>query len=87
LAKLGGFYNAHAVLVNNTAYDEIIKFSFNTHIVIDQFYFGMSIENRFKVYTPKIPLAYQRDSFSDIEGRTYETKYIQKDAYKTFLTT
>jgi GR25 family glycosyltransferase involved in LPS biosynthesis len=85
LARLGGFYNAHAVLVNSTAYDAIIQFPFNVNIVIDQFYFSMSISNRFKVYTPKTPLAFQRDSFSDIEGRTYDTKYIQKDAYKTFL--
>jgi len=85
IAKLSGFYNAHAILVNSSAYDRILNFSFNTHMVIDQFHYAMTVAGHFNSYTPDIPLAFQRQSYSDIEERAYDTIAIQTEAYKHHL--
>lgn len=85
IAKLRGFYNAHAVVVNNTMYDRIIDFPFKTHMVIDQLYYGLAVDGAINAYTPLTPLAFQRESFSDIEQNSYTTEFLSKDAYKEFL--
>lgn len=85
LARLGGFYNAHAVALNSQCYDKVLNLNFKTSIVIDQYYFGLCVDKIVSAYTPIVPLAFQRDSFSDVEEYFYGTKSIQLDAYRRFL--
>jgi GR25 family glycosyltransferase involved in LPS biosynthesis len=89
LAKLTQYYVSHAVVVNHTAYDKIINFHWNRHIVIDQFFLAETFAGNLKSYTTTEPLAYQRKSFSDIEFGYFwgdgTTKDLLRDGYKKWM--
>ena len=67
LCKLSIFSAAHAYAVNNTCYDIILDFPFESEMNIDTRYGSLSGRNIIKAYTPKIPLSFQKESFSDIQ--------------------
>ena len=89
LAELRGFFTTHAIAVNHTFYDKVMAFPFKTHIVIDQYYFGLANESAIKAYTTLEPIAFQRNSISDIEGKVFPggagTENLMRGAYKHFL--
>jgi glycosyl transferase family 25 len=67
LYKLSTFSAAHAYAVNKSCYDIILNFPFKEEMNIDVRYGMLSGSDIIKAYTPKIPLAFQREDFSNIQ--------------------
>lgn len=59
---------SHSYVVNKRCYDLLLDFPFDKEMNIDMQFSNLSgIENKIKIYTPKYPLTFQGEDFSDIQ--------------------
>jgi len=76
--KIGYAMTTHALAINNTYYDTIIKILDTESNILDNIYCGLMSQNETFSFHPN--LISQRASFSDIEN-----KYVNYTALRNFM--
>lgn len=87
LRKMGHFSTTTAYAVNKSCYEILLDFPFKHEMNIDVHFSKLSgMMGKINVYTPKFPLVYQTEDFSDIQMRNVGglEQYI-KPAYSHWL--
>lgn len=68
-------YAAHAVVFRHTVYDMLLEFSSNLQVAVDVAFAHAQYRSNAFVFTPH--LAWQRDSFSDIEQTDVSYQFLK----------
>jgi glycosyl transferase family 25 len=68
-------YTTHAYLIKNTVYDEVIRLHGQGKKQVDVYY--AEIHEKYNCYVIRPHLAWQRESYSDIQGANVEYKFLR----------